>query len=223
MKKINFYELSHSVDEDVIGPVEHQIDDFIDSKNNSVKRTSKYQEFYYDYLPADLDLMKFRGDKDANPTDLLNSLWLSTSGFFISSDFVQVLEKFTISNHKYRDVYIKYLSEKKNYCYLNLIMSSIIDFSKSSFIIEDFITDECIGKIELKSVKDFRDNINKLSKKENSDHTINPDRLVLKQVPDLFKEELTGTILISEKLKSALKKAKLTGYTTELSEMKFYH
>lgn len=223
MKKIVFYELSDSVDKAVIGNVNYQIEDFIDSRNNSRTRTSKYQEFYYDYLPDDLDLMKFRGTKKAKPTDVLNSLWLKTSGLFISAEFMRLLEQFTVENYKYRDVYIKYLSEQKKYYYLDLIGCPAINFKESSFVVQNDITEETIRTIELTSLQDFRNNINKLHDEHGYNVTINPKKLILNKVPDLFKEELTGRILISGTLKNAMKKAGLTGYTTELCNMNFYH
>ena len=81
MKKVNLYSLSYSVDEDETGVDGNQVNDFIDPKNDSVKRTDKYQGFYDDFLGDDFDLKKFSADEEAKPTDLLSSTYLNQNGF----------------------------------------------------------------------------------------------------------------------------------------------
>src|SRR4051812_36210901 len=104
MKKYKFYCLSYSVGREKTGVNGLQINGFIDSKNDSVKRTNKYQAFYRDFLGDDFDLKKFSADTKAIPTDVLSSSYLDQNGFFVSTAFVELLSSFKICSYKYRDV-----------------------------------------------------------------------------------------------------------------------
>jgi len=223
MKKVKVYELSYSVDEAITGVDDRQITGFIDPENDSRKRTAEYQEIYYDLLGDDFDLTKFCADEGAKPTDFLSSDYLNTDGVFISSDFIKLLDRFFICSHKYRDVYIKHLSEKKDYRFLNLIMCPNINFKESSFVICDEVKDVKYEEIKLSSLQEFRDNINKLSEKKGYDFTIAPQKIVLNSTYDLFKYELSGEFLISESLKNALENSALTGYEIEPFNVDVYH
>lgn len=223
MKKVNLYSLSYSVDENETGVDGNQINDFTDPKNDSVKRTDKYQGFYDDFLGDDFDLKKFSADEEAKPTDLLSSSYLNQNGFFVSTDFVELLKAFKICCYKYRNVYIKNLGEKKDYHFLNLIMCPKIDFEKSSFIIENDITEEQFEAVKLTSLQDYRDKLNKLHSDKSFDFTLSPQKLVLHDLCDLFMYEISGEYLISEELKKALEKSKLTGYEIEPFDVDFFH
>jgi len=223
MKKINLYSLSYSVDEDETGVDGNQINDFIDPKNDSVKRTDKYQGFYDDFLGDDFDLEKFSADEKAKPTDLLSSTYLNQNGFFVSTAFVELLKSFRICCYKYRDSYIKNLSEKNDYHFLNLIMCPKIDFEKSSFVIENDITEEQLEPVKLTSLQDYRAKINKLHSDKSFDFTITPQKLVLQDVCDLFMYEISGEYLVSEGLKKALEKSELSGYVIEPFDVEIYY
>ncbi|MCO5947150.1 hypothetical protein [Mucilaginibacter flavidus] len=212
MTKIDIYEIKFSVDKTVTGSADRQILGFTDPENDSPERYSKYQEIYYDFIEGDFEMNKFSGDKVAIPTDMLSSNFLVMNGFFVSQAFVTLLEGFNICGGKYRDVYIKYLSKKKGYKFLNLIMCPNISFEESSFFIEDEINDEKPEEIKLSSVEDFVTSINKLQNEKGYGFTINPKKIVLKKMYDLFKYEISGRFLISEELKSALEKSELSGY-----------
>ena len=223
MKKINLYSLSYSVDEDETGVDGNQINDFIDPKNDSVKRTDKYQGFYDDFLGDDFDLEKFSADEKAKPTDLLSSTYLNQNGFFVSTAFVELLKSFRICCYKYRDSYIKNLSEKNDYHFLNLIMCPKIDFEKSSFVIENDITEEQLEPVKLTSLQDYRAKINKLHSDKSFDFTITPQKLVLQDVCDLFMYEISGEYLVSEGLKKALEKSELSGYVIEPFDVEIFY
>lgn len=213
MKKILIYELMYSVDKVITGSSDNQIIGFIDPENNSRERTSRYQEIYYDFIEDNFDMKKFSGDKNAKPTDILSSNFLDMNGLFVSSAFAKLLEGFSMCCYKYMDVYIKYLSEKKDYRFLNLIMCPAINFEESSFFFEDRLKEEQLEEIKLSSMQDFTDNIRKLRADKGYNFTISPQKLVLNKVYDLFKYEISGKILISEELKNAIERSDLTGYS----------
>ena len=213
MKKVLTYELTFSVDKTVMGSSDNQIIGFIDPENNSGERSSKYQEIYYDFIEDNFDMKKFSGDKKAKPTDILSSNFLVMNGLFVSSAFAGLLAGFSMCCYKYRDVYIEYLSEKKDYQFLNLIMCPAINFEESSFFFEDKLKGEKLDEIKLSSLQDFRDNIKKLRADKGYNFTISPQKLVLSKMYDLFKYELSGKFLISEELKNGIEKSGLTGYS----------
>jgi hypothetical protein len=223
MEKIFFYELTYSVDEKVTGSVRTQIIDFVDPENNSRERTDKYQDIYFDFLEDSFDLTKFSGDKNAIATDILYSKYLGLNGLFVSSDFVRLVNNFVTGCCKYRDVYIKYLSEKKDYHFLNLLMCPNIDFKNSIFIVQHTITKEQFDELKLTSEEDFRHSINKIRTEKGASFTIKPRKISLNKKYDLFSYELTGEFLISEELKNAIEKSTLTGYRIKPFDAEFYY
>jgi len=212
MKKIPIYEIIYTIEKKVTGVDDRQILDFIDPENDSPERYDKYQEIYFDFIGDDFDLGKFNGDKKAKPTDMLSSNFLTTSGFFISQAFSKLLEGFIICNARYRDVYIKGLSEKKEYRFLNLSVCPNIDFKQSSFVIKVNNAEKDQEEIKLSSLDDFKSKLNKLRSKNGFGYRIQPQKLVLKQKYDLFRYEISGRFLISAELKNALEKSDLKGY-----------
>ena len=73
MRKLNYYEISYSVDKKVTGSKDSQIINFIDSENNNPERMSTYSYVGLDHINPNLDFSKFKADGKAIMTDVLSS------------------------------------------------------------------------------------------------------------------------------------------------------
>ncbi len=219
MKKITFFELSPSVDTKTTGTKKNQINDLLFGGDNGVPVYNKYQEFYYDFLPDDFGMDLFIGNANAKRTDLLSSSFLDTSGYFISQKFENFLSDYKICNYKYMPITIKNLSENNEYRFLNLIKCPLLNFEKSDFEVTYRKNPEKNHPITLKSNEEFLIESNNLP--DYSVH-IAVKKAVIKQEIDLFKYEITGRKLISERLKNAIEKSDLKGIWIEPITVDFF-
>ncbi len=207
-----YYTIDVEIDRKIMGNCFPQIDTIAPS---DVADSINAWEF-----PPDNTSFVVKMDKKSKQTDFLNNLQISgATGFFVSQAVKDIFDQFNLMKHKYYPTTIKgwdtpyywlHLSEPK--------LTQLIDYSESIFYRTRFNS-----KKEQINLSDFSEY--ETLKKENGFSfgvslvkTVSKNNHIKKLDMFEFLPFSDSGIYISEKLKSALEKNKITGFITQKAD-----
>lgn len=220
MKLVKYYRIKSSISSNITGikSETNQLIDFVDLENNTPERISKYGVNHFELLDDSFDMTKFRAHVQAEATDVLSSVFLSSDGFFINNKFRNLLQDYKISNHTFMDVKIHgHQCLDWEYYFLNIETLSNIDYKKSNFVINKRIKSLRKPEYEKKihsPIHSFEDLIKenkRITKEEGALFSSYPKKIVMNEYFDLLRPEIDTIIWCSEKLKSSIEKEKISG------------
>jgi hypothetical protein len=159
--------------------------------------------------------------------DFMKTIEINPSlGFFISPKAKEILTEYTLPNHKYYPVNI--IHKKQTYSYYFLLIAldnQAIQYSKSIFI--DWMNDD--NQLDVNSLEDL------LEQKDGNPYFpetpfslipreyIREKKIVLSQLPDIYKEIFGIDFFFSENLKQRIEQEGLTGLEfKEQTKIEFY-
>jgi hypothetical protein len=212
-KKINYNSFSHSTGKDTGSGNGTYPQLVVDSDTYKNDLEPFYKKINTSSFPEekDIHLNVFEIVHNANITDVLSCASLSKSiGLFVNEKVKLVIEKFELSSCKFYPLQIDGVQKGKgilDYYFIHILDDmSIINYPESEFydVIPD---DEPLVKIE--SYQEI------LEKNRTKKFGITPKKFVLNRTPDLFRIVHTTEIFISDKLKTELENANLTGIKIE--------
>ena len=219
---MNYYKLSYSTDLELTADIPQVSHAEIVGVNESVDDAITYFK-HPDYKPV------FEGRKilDAKFTDLMSCTGLSTGkGLLVSEGFYDLAKSYYLPGCAVYPFEV-YDGEKDSvikYNYLHIIncaeMKNSINYSKSNFYIENNS-----GGSESISFTDWDAWWNgNLKQVEKDGRIIHADKIVLKEsesrFPGLLRLPFSAVIMVSELLKDALQKNKISGISTEPANLK---
>lgn len=229
MKKVNYYKISYSIDQKIIGQLpEHldsQINGFIDPENNNVERTDKYQYKGLTYIPEGIDMHKFKADDNAKITDFMSSLFFASQGFFVSNKFNELLKLFITCNIRTYEATVSFHENLLNYHFLDFIRTlDIIDFNSSKFVADHSVSVMRKGgeKISILSFEEYKEKGRLLRKEKGFAFELIPVALTLNYHSDMLQFPFSGLKYVSENLRQKIEKEKLTGMVFEETDIEFY-
>lgn len=100
------------------------------------EQMGRYQKSYYsEHLPDDLDMDAFELHPDARLTSVLSSMFLNTTGLFISPQMYEFLQAYKAYNIKYYPLILNRGNEKIRWYYMHVTDSSkdLVDYPLSEF------------------------------------------------------------------------------------------
>ena len=220
MKKVNYYKLTYSTDRKEVGHI-NQVEDLSIKVDAQVIKTyqGKVVKIWTDEVP---DYSVFRLYYNAKVTDLLSAGKYVNMGqaWLISNKMKEILERYTSDNFRFYDALVTDTYNHKlhyNVCGVNL-SPNIIDYPASEFMISNILCEENIGPIAISSFEDLR---NKQDPANNIYIKLN--KVVLMETRDIIRLPLYSRILVSERLKTDLIEAKITGIDIEdVKKFEFY-
>lgn len=224
MRKLNYYEISYSVDKKVTGSKDSQIINFIDPENNNPERMSTYSYVGLDHINPNLDFSKFKADGKAIMTDVLSSNFFS-SYLIISERFKNFLEEFDLSNIRFLEITVTKNNEKYTYYIVSCIEDvEIVNFSQSTFIGDN--SSPALRKggdvIKTDSYDDYSKKATDIWYEKGFGFVLVPIKVALNYNSDMVKFPLGTGLLTSEKVKEKIEKEKLTGVVIQKSDIEFF-
>lgn len=222
---MNYYVLKPAVNTSGTGAAYPQIQkmspDYNYDSNNSVYAIARCVGMFLDFIP---DLNYFVVHNKANLTDLLSNAILPATGLVISKKLKDILQDFNLISNKIYPAKVFHKKEIQEYYYLHVgtTLAEIVNYQKSSFIILLNYAHN-IGQINISSFNDYHQKKEKI-KVDNPGKTVSiwAEKICFTedfdQKLDFFKIGIFDTDLyVSEKLKKALIKEKITGLHIELT------
>ncbi|GEN77703.1 hypothetical protein [Chryseobacterium hagamense] len=220
MKLVKYYKMKSSISSEVTGikSEKEQLIDFVDFENNTPERISKYGVNHFELLDDTFDMTKFKAHVQANETDVLSSVFLSSDGFFINNKLRTILEEYKISNYRFMDVKIHgHQCADWKYFFLNIESISNIDYKKSIFVINKRIKSLRKPEFEkeinspINSFKDLVKENKRITKEEGVLFSSYPKKIVMDEYFDLLRPEIDTVMWCSEELKRRIEKEKISG------------
>lgn len=210
MRKLVYYKMRLSTESEIVGTHPQ-----LDVPKNYFKVANNFEILQFREFPsAKPNLDNFIFKKAAKLTDLLSSYLPATSiGVFVNQKFKDLIANFYVKNFQFYNCslipadkdFTNKLAENP-YFFLHIIyVNEIVDFSSSVF-------------------KDLKMNAIITGKNENQLPMLSsPQKLVLKETPDLFRSPFDVDLLVSESLKKAIEEAKISGvWFEEFKGNEFY-
>lgn len=157
--------------------------------------------------------------KNSKLTDVLNNLQVNSSGFMISKKLKNILDSFTLMNHKYYPVRIKGINESYYWLHLcDMQLTYNLDYSNTIFFQTKYNSIQ--NEIKLSSFNEYVLLKNELGTSfgvKLIETTLSNDFL---KGLDLFRFiPFTGSeIFISEELKTALEENQIVGFNFQRAE-----
>jgi hypothetical protein len=159
-------------------------------------------------------------EKNAKPSDVLSCEMLRLRGFLMNERFRDTLENFNLPDHRFYPAFVKDVASKAySYYWLQMVIDytrKYIDFKKSDFeITSTSIIKKESMPVEINSNEEYIETKSKLPEKQR----IRLSKVVLNKVfeqsnLDIFKiVDLSGSWIISERLKTAIAERNITGVT----------
>ncbi|MCT4637814.1 MAG: hypothetical protein N4A72_08900 [Bacteroidales bacterium] len=202
MQQIKYFSLSPTTETKEIG-VWEQIDVVDYNRDTLLVKDLAYRSFP-DSIP---DFSGFKVKNGARYTDIMSSFLPTKSiGVFVSDKLKQLIE----SENLYAGRFYPALSVREDYWFLHIIdkATDIVDFKKSDFI--DFSEDNRYVEIDEEDYECLPD-------------FVEPKKIVLKHMVDIFRSPYNIEVLISERFKDVLEKHNITGtYIQEYDSCEFF-
>lgn len=210
MKKLVYYSMTLATESEIVGTWPQ-----LDVPKNYFKVDNNFKILSIREFPSvrpNLDNFIFK--RSAKLTDVLSSHMLHSSiGVFVNQKFKSLITKFDVKEFQFYDC--KLVSADKNfndqlatmdYSFFHLIyINDIVNFSQSVF--KDLKTNQLITVDNESQLPMFS----------------SPQKLVIKEVPDLFRSPFDINFLVSESLKKAMEEANISGvWFEEFKGNEFY-
>lgn len=222
---MNYYIFEPAVDTPETGSVYPQVHKMAPGYNfkaeNSVHALSRARKEFPDYTP---NLDYFIVDGRAKLTDLL-SISVMYGGFLISKNLKELFQQFNLPLHRFYPAKVLHKKVFHDYYWMHIIcdMTDFVDYPNSKFFIYyNYFHD--LGDIKINSKVDlFQKETELIANNEGKTVTIWSKRITLNSLfdktLDLFEVgNFDSKYYVSERLKSAVEKEKLTGISIKYAE-----
>lgn len=213
---MDYFIITNSVGTEETGNVYPQTDGIEGEKTFS--NDNSFHVFNHHGFPSHFensDIIKIH--HTSKLTDFISSAIITAHGFIVNERVKQIFESFSIINHRFYNIKIKYRNIiNTDYYWFHMYWEnalSFIDYEKSVFEIKRF--SDSFGEIEIESESDLIFKKGQLRPK-----MITPKKLVLRNPgKDIFYSPTGIEVIISEVVLDKLEKEKITGFETRKLEI----
>ena len=201
MKNI-FHELSLTANPEIKGTKNDQISSFVGNSNESSSRIDTYQTWQKDL--KNLDLHKFKMESTARITQFISSRYLRLNGFFLNKICKNKLKKFSLDHACFFSSTAFQGGDPIEMFFLNIPHTKLIDYSKSSFTLDEMIPAFRTGGQPV-NIKSYTDHLLKADQQVKKDAMISilPLKMFLIKETDIFRLPASNKIYVSDKIKAA--------------------
>jgi hypothetical protein len=164
----------------------------------------------------------FKLDDSARVTELLSSSFYSSlKGFFMASQLSSELKTFSLIKTNFYNTELVHEDRSCQGAFMHVVQApELVDFDRSTFVVTGYFRSDPEEAVDVNSLEEWRSKQEQVHEQDVMKRIV-LKKVVLTQVPDVFRLPLSADVLVSNAVRESILQAGLTGVTFEEPDMDF--